>query len=858
MAVGKIYFALVDDGEVFNGTVHNREDEEVYRLTISQSEGDFASAEVELKNPSQGLLNPARKKRVFISYQDGASVNLLFSGRIVGFPSDLSTETIMVEYIAQPSDWEQVQDAFIQTLKVSPYYNELFIADDRRDNPSEILQARSSLLYWDRATNQISLSDIVEGSQTVDLGKNVIYDTVRSEIADPPLNKVNVIVEAQWEQFGIGEVDAGLAIKEQFTNTAIATPEINTLTPLSFEDAWRGVRIPNGYSVLESKLTPVANGFGLTNTDLRSGIITVNATDFPRRSGNTTGTREVSVPRVWYNGTLNLQAVYEQKRREIFATSLEASVQEFSLRGNKFEDIVIRLQSPSSPTQGSVFNPKKPSFYYDKALGEITDLGADVIEHALLRAAARLKYANRVIETRFETDLDLSIGITTDHNVRFESDQLPGGSILGKVVSYTLSIDGDSGQAVSKITIQSVIGNGENSLIGGDWQIDGNTLAIPSNTFPSSAKISENLVAYYDSTNQLLKTYSWDGTDWTQVGNSLSFPASSSSMTGLGGNEVAFIDSSNDELRTYSWDGTNWTQVGNSLPVGLVPYTDITLLNEVSKTIAFATSNGQLQTYSWDGTDWIQVGNTLAVASGTPALGTLTSTTISYYNDGDNLLRTYSWDGTDWTQLGNSLLISGAIIPQATALNGNDIAFIESDADNLQTYRWDGTDWMPIGSSLNISHPGIQSIIEIGNEHIAYFSDDSLATYQFNPPMAGVEVGSQQYVNEFGTSPMTSSIFYGLDGVPLIDEPIDVEQMEADNQYLIDAVNVDNDGESQKNGFLNEDILIGSGRPDTFLTNNPTEVQVDLKTMNPQAEISSEVLITTTKLTLPRQVDLEA
>ena len=146
MAVGQIYFALVNSGEVFDDTIHNREDEEVFNLTISQTEGSFARADVEIRNPSQGLLAPTRPERVFISYQDGASVVLLFSGRIVGFPSDISDDVITLEYIAQPDDWEVQQEAFLQTLKTAPEYNELFIDADRRDEAEEILAGRSELL----------------------------------------------------------------------------------------------------------------------------------------------------------------------------------------------------------------------------------------------------------------------------------------------------------------------------------------------------------------------------------------------------------------------------------------------------------------------------------------------------------------------------------------------------------------------------------------------------------------------------------------------------------------------------------------------------------------------------------------
>jgi len=595
MTVGMIYFALVDAGIPFDDSIHNVQDEQLFNITIQQSEGDFASAELEIVNPGAGLLNPARKKRCFISYQDGAVIKLLFSGRIVGFPTDFSDETVKLTYIAQPEDWQADQATFLNTLKTAPFYNELLIAEDSRNEPAEILAARSGLLYWDRATNAISLSDIIEGSAELDIGTTAIFDSISINMGDPPVTSINIIVEVQWEQFGVGVVDCASLIKAEFINSAIGTEQINTLTPLSFEDAWKGVAIPNGYTVIESKLTPVANGFGLAPANIRSDIINVNAADFPTSTGGVAGTRPVDVPRVWYEPTLKLQAVYEQKRRELFATQLSADVQDFSLRGDKTEDLSLRLQDPTAIAQAQILNAKLPSFYYNNIGVLFTTFGADIIENALLRGSARLKYANRVVETTFEGDLDTLINVTTDYTIRLEDSRLPGGSIRGKVVNYNIGIDGSTGQTYSKITILSCIGLG----------LD----AVP-NLTPTEA-----------------------------------------------------------------------------------------------------------------------------------------------------------------------------------------------------------------------------------------------------------EVGLIIYDNEYGAATMNSSIFYDLAAAPIIDEPIDVVQMEADNEYLINNVNVDKDGEVQVAGFLAENITapeLGGGRPDTYLTDNPTEIQVDLKSMNPASELFKEILITTTNLTLPKHVNMEA
>lgn len=481
MAIGKIYFAMVDAGEAFDPNVHNREDEDVFALDITQTEGEFARAEVEIRNPRQGLLSPARKKRVFISRDVDGTAELMFSGRIVGYPVDIAQETITLEYIAQPEGWESIQQAFLDSLKVSPYYNILFISEDRRDELDQILAARSALLHWDRKTGNITLSDIIEGNEFVDLGPEVIFDTVRTQIGDPPLQRVNVSIEAQWEQLGYGIVNCEPQIRAAFINTSIVEPQINTLTPEAFEDAWQGARIPSGYALRESKLYPVANSFGLEQAHLRSGLATVEAVDFPRASGDTTGQRQVSVPRVWYEGVFQLQASYEQKRREIFSATVEAATQDFALKGDSSEDISIRLQTPTAIAQNEVLAVGKPSFYYDKHTLDLTTYGREVVEHALLRARARLVKASRAVEVRFSTSVEDVIDITCDHSIRFEDDRLPGGSIRGKVLSYILSWDGDSGQQIAQITIGSCIGTGADSVGSGSLtEVELNATDYPS------------------------------------------------------------------------------------------------------------------------------------------------------------------------------------------------------------------------------------------------------------------------------------------------------------------------------------------------------------------------------------------
>lgn len=461
--IGKIYFAAVDPGTVYDDLIHSVEDEIVLNLRISQAEGEFARAEVEIENPGEGLLNPLRKKRCFISIEnpDVGTPKLIFAGRILGYPTDITKETVTLEYVAQPENWESDQDALIQGAKTAPFYNELFVSNDRRDDPAEVLAGRTSLLYWDRVTNTVALSDIVEDGTLYDLAEKPFFDSISFDIGDPPVTTVNFDIETQWTQTAVGIVNAGLAITNAFSSPV--GNQVNTLTPYSFEDAFNGVELPAGYTIKEQSIAPTANAFGLAQANLKSSNVSVAAADFPFASGGTAGTRVLSVARVYYIIKLILNAVYQQKRRETAKITLNAITQEFALKSEQTKNVFVRIQNPTETEQGSILEDDKPSFFYDTQLSDYTTFGREVIEHGLARSRAIVTKSARIIETSFAVDLREVIDLTVNDTVRFTDSRFPGGAIRGKVISYNFAVS-EGGGYDAEITIASMIGTGVDSV----------------------------------------------------------------------------------------------------------------------------------------------------------------------------------------------------------------------------------------------------------------------------------------------------------------------------------------------------------------------------------------------------------
>ena len=173
----------------------------------------------------------------------------------------------------------------------------------------------------------------------------------------------------------------------------------------------------------------------------------------------------------------------------------------------------------------------------------------------------------------------------------------------------------------------------------------GSGLAIAGASIPALAALNGTDVAFIDSDNTELRTYRFDGSEWSQVGSGLPITdALSPALAALNGTDVAFIDATNEELRTYRFDGSEWSQVGSGLTVpGFLFGCDLTALND---------------------------------------------TDVAFIDSDNNELRTYRFDGSEWSQVGSGLTVTNAGSPALAALNGTDVAFIDATNDELRTYRF--------------------------------------------------------------------------------------------------------------------------------------------------------------------------
>ena len=113
-------FAWVDGGDAFV----DRVDEDVFAFELSHLEGEFATLNVEIRNPRVGLLKPGRKRWCWLG-KDGVA---LFHGRLVGIPTNIREEVVTLNFVARPSDFDARKKAVAAGMRTFPFYDPLWIA----------------------------------------------------------------------------------------------------------------------------------------------------------------------------------------------------------------------------------------------------------------------------------------------------------------------------------------------------------------------------------------------------------------------------------------------------------------------------------------------------------------------------------------------------------------------------------------------------------------------------------------------------------------------------------------------------------------------------------------------------------
>lgn len=499
------YLAFVDDVTVaFDPILHAREDLTVFSLSISQSESEKAAASVEVVNPGiASLLSIGQRFAIISEQRENGEFVVLFRGSLTGIPTELAGDFATFEFIGEgPATADHVK-TLAASLKTGDGYDNLF-TDPASDDPVIAIEGRPVSYYVDRRSLVPSVSNVISGSKTINVGDEFFDDSLQISVGEPPLSECSLVVEVEWEQRAIGRVNLAGLIREQLAGSNDIDgllADVRTITPDDLESTFPGTGsgfdADSGWSFVSHDLSRVAKK-------------QVRVRDWYYSTGRRWCDAWIDVWRYDLD-EFYVRYEYRQPRRERLNVKLTSSFQPVlgeTARSETLETIVLNdiLEDYTTPpwsadavyTVGQVVRAASknwrcvvdhqsddafrvtrtapgaaaPTTLWERvfldasALGDPrrwgffrTDRGQRAVRHALERVRSHVMKRMRFLTVSVEMPWTSETSeIDTDTNLRIESARLPGGAVIGKVTAYTLNVA--DGQRTISATIGVSVGTG--------------------------------------------------------------------------------------------------------------------------------------------------------------------------------------------------------------------------------------------------------------------------------------------------------------------------------------------------------------------------------------------------------------
>jgi hypothetical protein len=500
MPAGLPYFAWIDVSEITFGSEHLRWDESVFSFTLAQEEGDPATLTAIVRRPQNeagntiGLLGPGRKIWCWFAFDCGPAL-VKFRGRLVGIPTSLFEDLVTLEFVAKPIDVVAQKAALADTLRVLPFYDEAVIDPQRHTDPDLVLEGYTKIWHFNPETHVITVSDEISGEDGLvefdgvsDTGK-VLYDGLGLNLTSGPLARVDINAEYTWTQRARGTVD--------LTGYLIGNwpGQINGAIQLNAGD-WPkpGTGLGDGWQVADS--TAVELHKFTVRTETRSQEFVVRFGE--GNSGGATITESIShlgAPVEFNPGDTNWIITNEQSSSTFGADgaassishSLSASrpgigvqeikatlVAEYSAERQCTErvsltliaDVQPILTDPEDSEALRIDDIRSVNLSDDLALiGDqrrrsyiATERGNRSIEHLIVLARAHLMKRARAIEITFAPKLERMPEITLRKNAFLVEPRV--GEALGKIIAYSIALDGRDGRVKCEVRMGCTIGRG--------------------------------------------------------------------------------------------------------------------------------------------------------------------------------------------------------------------------------------------------------------------------------------------------------------------------------------------------------------------------------------------------------------
>lgn len=490
------YFAWCGPGEAFS-EAHLREDELILSFDIAHLEGQIPTLDVEVKNPHVGLLAPGRLQWAWFSYFDGAAYTPLFYGRLIALPSNLLGEVVTLKFISRPTNFMAQKQSRAESLKVSPYYDPIWINQSMLDDPDTILESYSMAWHVDRFAQSVTVSDITFGEDVTEefMPEDSFYDSVSISFAQTTQNQVIFDGKIDWTQ-----EEVGVVALPPTSITAANSGQIATDFPKAGQTLADGVTVASSTvdittgDVSGGKIAPKEYHFQYKNYEAthRDGdVLTYNFSQTGYLSGGvvhltgggTSGDPEHGIAAEHHysadykgimnggNGHPNVQANlsvrYEMQRgrTEILKFVMVSELQSIITTPDDAPFNPIKISMQGSDVNLALAGQPPPLGYSGRSTFIPTDRGLQSMIYPMLVGRAHLMQAARAVKVSFDCTFERALTLSCRKNALLHDARLPGGQVIGKITEYHIKGSGDSGDLVGTVQLESTIGTGNQIFI---------------------------------------------------------------------------------------------------------------------------------------------------------------------------------------------------------------------------------------------------------------------------------------------------------------------------------------------------------------------------------------------------------
>jgi len=451
------YIALVGDDEVFNKFTHTRRDLDALDLEIECNDGELPVIRMRVKNPRtpiSALLN----KRVFLS----SAGKLIADATLSSVPRGAVGRTVDLEAVARPADLDELLALLAEDMKQAPFWDTLFVPQGSEDDWAEILAGRSSILAYSR-TGGVSVVDALSGSTNLSIlphTDSISYDR------QPVAPSFGIELTAKWKQAvrQVFNLHSGNVFRD-FTTANMS--DIKSGFPRA------GMGIGSGFSVIRGSAAQKMLVFKPVETKhSRFGTTPGNELD-PAFDGRLEK-QYLTVAEM--DLSLSIEHNFETNRTETSEFSFPVSLQDGAAEGEE-EIETVALRDISERSSASSWQANKDYNEGDEVVdgssvytaredhysgssrdaakwslsGETSYLssrrvssffrstrGQQALAHAVERVRARARVASRCVTVEFECDMPDPSLITEDCTATIAHPLIPGGSVNGRLIGYSL------------------------------------------------------------------------------------------------------------------------------------------------------------------------------------------------------------------------------------------------------------------------------------------------------------------------------------------------------------------------------------------------------------------------------------